>query len=401
MPRRALVGYASVVALCLATVLVLEAPWRYDVIGSDILGAGRWADGLEHWDRAGESVSFRRDGALQVICLGPTAKDSTPLITTAFPVPAQVTHLKVSAELRSDSLTSGPETWQRGYLLSLSFDHNRQAIWYWPREVAAVEGSTDWEEHSLVVPLAGKVGGVRLIAYNGATAGQFCMRSLRVTALREVRFFEALRYLLWVFWAAALLWVGYEVVRIPGPVLPKGGVLATGLMMLVLILMPQPYFAAITGPLETQIGRLWLGAEPDATLRASDASSATLVQTQEGATPHAGDADLEKPNESGQEAIANNESRPRNTIVTLEALAHAAAFFALAVLSVLAFGHAGLLACLVSLMLAVLASEVMQLMVITRDSQWDDLLADISGVALGLGLGSLLRLCFRLGRLPP
>ena len=73
----------------------------------------------------------------------------------------------------------------------------------------------------------------------------------------------------------------------------------------------------------------------------------------------------------------------------------------LAFLAGLAFHRTSLVVLGASLCLAVVGSETMQLMLITRSSEAADLVTDLAGAAAGLAAAALLRFGRGLGRAPP
>ena len=384
--------------LSLSTYLILELPWRYDVVRPDVLGDRAWREGIADWDRSADAVAGAPTNGSFVACLEPGDGKVLPFLSKAIAAPSDISHLRVSAGLKADRLVPGKEAWQRGHVQLWSFDADGRSLWYWPHKVAVIEDAGGWKDHALVVPVADGSRTVRFLAYNGALAGALCLRNVRIEGLAERRLFALLRHALWPLWAAALLWVGVLVMRTRRPVLLKGGLLGAGLVLLMLVLMPQPHYASFSRPLQLQLellpSRITRAPEPS---RGREAGS-EVAQGQEEAVTHENSAEAQ---------VSHGQAQPRppsvglGLILTFENLAHAAAFFALAVLIGLTYGHLGLPLCVAAALLCVIASESMQFMVVTRSSQWHDLLAGAVGVALGATAGGLTRFGFRLrGRQP-
>ena len=387
--------------LSLSTYLILELPWRYDLVRYDILGDRAWQEGIADWDRSAGVVAGAPTNGPLVACLEPGEGATLPFLSKPVAAPSDISHLRVSAGLKADRLVPGMETWQRGHVQLWSFDADGRPLWYWPHEIAVIEDAGGWQDHALVVPVAGSGRAVRFLAYNGALEGALCLRDVRIEGLTERRLFAALRYALWPLWAASLLWISVLVMRTRRPILLKGGLLGAGLVILALVLMPQPYYATVSHPLEFQLGllaSLFESAQPPSQ---SQAAGSDVAQPQEKAATHKKGAQIWESYGQAQPRPPPVGLGPFQAFFTFKNLAHAAAFFALAVLIGLTYGQLGLPLCIAAALLCVIASESMQFLVITRSSQWSDLLAGACGATLGVLLGALVRLRFRLrGRQP-
>ena len=319
-------------------------------------------------------------------------------MTTATLVPPSAGYLGLSVETRADGLAGGALPWQQGRILVWSFDDDHRHLRFWPAEAAAITGSQDWTAQGLVIPIDGRVKAVRVIAYNASPSGELCLRDLQLTGLRETQAFTVLRFALWPAWICALLWISYSAARTPGSRALKAGVYLTAAVTLVMILLPQPHYARLVEPAGEALGA-WLAASEFAQPGQSVAQSSGVGRPDPEAPArideerHQHQARPMGPAQKSEEpALGTGLLRILSDWFSLEEAVHAAAFALLAVLACLAFPGVSLVVLGSSLCLAVVGSEAMQLMLITRSGEAADLIADLAGAAVGLVAAALLRL---------
>ncbi len=396
MSRHGVIGAVFILALCTATYLSLEMQWRYAVVEGNLLNGNGVI--LTDWEHSADGVSLVQHGAEQWVCLSPKTDGHIPFLMRAVPLSTDFDYLRVSAETKADHLIPGAEAWRKGYLLLWSFDAQSKFLWYWPKKVAIATGISDWLGHELIVPVLDAVKETRLVAYNAGLMGQMCVRDLQVDGLREKRAFVFLRYSLFLAWAGAAFWVAVVVVVAPGSRSLKPVFHALSLLMLIAIMLPQPYYGMTTEPVERSVRWLIFGV--------------TLGPPAEDSLAR---RPFQPPQSPGEEQAVREKSDSRSGIdqnvaplaspgwlaeglvfFSLEEILHATGFFLLAFFAFVAFPRTSVALIGTFLCLAVVASESAQLLLVTRSSEWHDLFADGAGAFIGGSGGALVRFGFGL-----
>ena len=396
MIRQAALTSALILALCVVTVLSVTLLWRFDVVERDLLRGGTFADGFAGWEDSRSGVLRSEEASEAMLCLGPaSSSEAIPYVTVPVSLSPAVGYLRVTAEVTADGLIKGRHGWQSGQLRVWSFDSEGAALAYWPSALAVLDGSQPWQREDLIVPVGPPVAAAQLVAFNGALAGGWCLRGLQVDGLREKPIFTALRLGLWPAWATALLWLAFLVARPPGSRGLKAAFYGITLLMLTMILLPQPYYGAITGPLEALLGHVAPGVGVDHPPPGGESSSLASPQIGSAAQDRVEDGGG-VPSQPGVTAPSHMRSLSGPLSLQLDItfgdLAHAAAFCLWAFVACLLFGDRPLPLILLCLVLAILASESLQLLLITRGSEGRDLVVDGLGAAFGMGFAALLRI---------
>jgi len=381
MARQSLVLTVLLTTLCVATYLVVELPWRYFAVEADVLEGQDLVDGLGHWEKSLSGLTIYE--TQKHLCLGPATPGNIPFLARSIPLSPKSDFVRVSVRSKVVQLAPGKEPWQQGHFLVRSFNGERAWIWYWPSKLAVLAGNSPWANHQLTVPVDNMVRDMWLVVYNGGQAGEICFRSLHVEGLREQSIFTVLRYGLFVAWGALLLWAGRTVLTARGSHFLKAMFLGVGLATLTMIGLPQPHYGRLINPFEESLSSVVVGSQASGLRRAGmDQPSAKRL------LPNS-----EFP--SGSET----EGRLRIEVpewilerISFEDIVHAGSFLLLAFFACLAYGHVSLPMLLLLLCAGSVASESFQFLLVTRSSEWRDLLADGIGVLMGVGAAGLIRL---------
>ena len=402
--RSAVVRYALMVAgLCLVSLAVLEAPWRFEVLARGLTIAP--PDQIpKSWivSRKGVSEAAPEEGGGLVLDAG--ASRSVPYVATTLRRSSSFSHLRVRADMRAVDLRPGRRHDLEGALIIVSFGEKYRAIRYWPQRVLRFDEDQDWRSHSAVFPLHENTKALQLIVYNAARSGQLGLRRIELVPLSERPLFIGLRALMAALWAAFFVFCAWSLMRVEGHRLPKAALVLLFGVATAAIIMPQPYYSEIVHEVEDlaedlasaaawplTIGRDRSAPAPEPTPESepkaepeSDPKSEAAQEQPDGA------AQSEKPADSGRGSRAGGglrfvggQERRLFEWLSFKEAAHFSMFLVLAGAALLTFRQQRKLPVLAFLTLFAIASEFLQLFVATRSSSMTDLLVNAAGLVSG------------------
>ena len=389
-------------ALCALSAAIQTSPHRYAAVDApagfeSVAQIGRW-----HPSRSGASV---RGEAPQVARLEAEGAERLVYLYLNLPGAGTAEHLRISAELRGGGLAGGHIAGGAGQLVALPLGENSRRVPHWPNGVAGLDGSRDWHRVSLVMPTAGRVQALQIVAFVAAESGWMELREPRLEAVQEQPVFVLARHLVTVAWALFALAVLWWLLR-PGPRrLERAALAAAGCLALFAALAPPPVVEGsakrlLVGGQDLLYDAVALLRAPAPAAGRQDESTATAraepggAEGADGAAPAAGEDagdGAAATDERDGAAVAAQEPReaaprqywmpgPRN----LDKKSHLAGFAALALLAAVAFRTGPLWRLLPALGLLALSIEVLQGFTVMRDPSLLDLAADLAGGALGV-----------------
>ena len=185
MVRQSQVFTMLLIILSMATYLIVELPWRYYLVESEILQGQDLVEGLGDWEKSTSGLTINE--TQKHLCLGPATSENIPFLVRSIPLSPKSNFVRVSARSKAFQLAPGSESWQQGHILVRSFNDQRAWIWYWPSKLAVLTGSSPWADHQLTVPVDNMVRDMWLVVYNGGQSGEICLRSLHVEGFLEAR----------------------------------------------------------------------------------------------------------------------------------------------------------------------------------------------------------------------
>ncbi|MCH9052407.1 MAG: hypothetical protein IIA72_15230 [Proteobacteria bacterium] len=383
MARQSTVLIVLLTALCAATYLIIERPWRYSVVEPDVFQDQNLVDGLAHWKKS--TSGLRINETQKYLCLGPGTPANIPFLVRSIPLSPKFDFVRISAGSKAVRLAPGNEPWQQGHILVRSFNGEGTWLWYWPSKLAVLAGNSPWADHRLTVPVHNTIRDMWLVVYNGGQSGEICLRSLHVEGLRERPMFTFMRYGLFVAWGSLLLWVGRAVLRARGSPFFKAIFLGVGLATLVMVVLPQPYYGRLVNPFEKSLSSVVVSSEAKGSPQADAGGPSAKQLLPESEVP------------SGPETERGFRIEVPEWIlerISFEDIVHAGSFLLLAFFACLAYRHLSLPVLLLFLFATPPASEAVQFLLVTRSSEWRDLVADGIGVFIGVGAASLVRFGF-------
>ena len=411
LARRAARPALAAAALCGLTYLVLVPAWRYAPVATDLLAPGIGAAGeagaRPAWRANGRGVALARAGDTAVARISAAGRGGpVPLLSARLRLPAGTDAVRARVELKATGLEAGRDSWQQGRVQIYGHDARGGFVWYWPKDVATIAGTTRWRSFEAIVPAGAQVPYMRALIYNGGRAGLLEARGVRIVALRVRPVFAWLRGLVGLAWGALGLWAGWTLLAAPGRPAYRGATLAFAVVALAGTLTPQPQFGRLTAPIEAGL-RDWLrpappAAEPRDRLPKSESTVATAgpaatpaesratARARRGAGAGAGEGAGEGA-DAGADRGADDRSGPsarppREPAAwsgpSLKQAGHFAIFTLLALAAFVAYGSVHPAAIAGYLLVFALATETMQLFLITRSARAMDLAVDGAGILL-------------------
>lgn len=381
-----------VIVVCVASVATLALPWRFEAIPS---GNANLAGEGGHWIVAaifGRGVQVHELGGVPIMRIEANPSKTGHLASYVLPPLPRADGIRVRIEARADGIVHGQERWQYADIALWSFDRSGKSLWYWPKRIHTIDGSHDWTWFDAEIPIAGEVDRMVLVVRNAATDGAVSLRGLSVDPVQWRAGFAWARYVLIATWALLIGYLAACLVRWRGIAVGKAMLFGAGIVALAGIVTPQPYFSQATKPLEDLLHSLDHQVSSDiARPRGPEAAPAPTRPDQR--------IDQQSRSPAAEAPRFLLDAPPRmpsdltdRSAISFKQLGHFLCFLALSFAAWLAFPHTPIRVLLAYLVLTLLASEVLQLFVITRSSSWDDIGVDILGVLSGLVTAGLVRL---------
>jgi hypothetical protein len=406
-----------VLAVLLSAVTGAFLAWdgRYSVVADDVLPNARFDDGFDAWTGTHHDVALS-DSTPRQVRIQSNFGGQTPLVTQIIRDLDGISHLRVAADIRTEGIVPAGQFWQRAGVFLYSVSRQNRRIWYWPYEIALIEGTSDWRRHSAVIPVSPDAGYMQLFLFNASADGSMYARNLTVEAVAENGLVRAARWGLmaaWIIFGGVVLVI---VLRRRRTVLSL--VTCTGAAAILLSLVwPQPDLSIMQ---RTALRTALIAAHTavDA-LRSAPQGMQEDMQAEQSATlsdeapPADSEAEADEPSgdDGGDDAVAPADEEGATAMAGEEpmaasfdlfhmdstAAAHLAVFVVFAGFARLAFRRDDAAYLLIALMAFALASEIVQGFTITRTVELEDGVYNAVGVIVGLlvtsaGLAVLARL---------
>lgn len=405
----------AVACLCLATLAVLQVPWRFELRG-DSLSIEPPESVPQIWLVSPEGVSTAAESDGGGLLLDADRSRGVPYVAAVVRRAKPFSHLRIALDLKIEGLRPGRQDWQEVGLILTSFSEGFRTIGYWPKRVLGLDRDQDWGERSRVFPLHDGTRAIRVLAYNAAASGRLWLRRIELVPLYERDLFVGLRYLVIALWAAFFGFCAWSLLRLEGRKAPRAGLILLFALATAAIVMPQPHYGRIVFFIEGVADTLFERPEPPPGIEAEAPEDEEQPAEPEptpdaGAEPEAEPGTDEAPGEAaeaGGEAPAQAQDRTRKgrelhflgrlgqgdgplDWIGFKELAHFSMFLLLALVSLLTFRRRQMTPIFAFLLCYAVASEFLQLFVATRSTNPADFLVN----ALGISVGGLIFLALR------
>lgn len=363
-----------ILLLCSASLAAFTSSARYETDRSEILPNQSWDSGVSHWQRTRHGVDLIRTDSIPTVVLTVGGGQRFAVLSQRIADPRRFKHIRIRVEAKLEDVLLGAEGWQQAGVMLRSFDRAGQRLWYWPYEVFASTGTSDWRRYDAVIPVGAEVAAMRLFLYHAGISGKLSLRALEIDAVSEAGWFKTTRLALIVLWCLAGAWVLVPLIFWRVRDLKGRVCLLLGIAILVAGLTPQPYFRdsanAVVALLELPMER---GGSSVQTSRSNEGS---------GVHKEARESQERRPSPSpANEPVDTKRFTAPGVIQNLDL--HLAAFAMLGFLAFFAFPNVPWPHLMLYLLLGALASEVLQVFSITRTAQLQDGVMNFLGIILG------------------
>lgn len=386
----------AVVALCALTAALQLTDMRYETVRSSLV-PGMFAPS---WGMNRGVVVPREDPSMAL--LNRASGQPVAVLVREIPNIRSQTAVRIGIEAKATDVTPGREFWQAARVLLWSYDSSGARLRYMPYEVLRLEGSSDWQEGRLTVPVIPAVAAMRIVVVQAGQAGSMLVRGLTVDGVIELRSYAVARVVLIGLWVAVGLWCIAPLFRRWSRARSVVAVVLAA--TLVGAFTPQPLLSdsmqdvAIEAQVAVEPVRAAM-ARLTAPIRAiaPEAPAVTVVTLEATPAPAAGSAAASAQTASAPAAAPapGPAGMPgaAPAITTLLAdfsprlgidWGHVVAFAMLAAALPFAFPGAPRWQVFAGLLLFGVAIEAVQSFYITRGAEWDDVAQDALGTALGL-----------------
>jgi len=366
----------AIALLCVATLALFATPARFETTATGILPNLDFAQGLAGWRHSPGAALVDPATGVAAIVAAPGRPPAVLLRILARP--HRFGYIRVALDARVENVVAGTEPWRVAGARLRGARANRWLDPYWPSEVTRLEGTTPWRRFEAVFPVQPEAETLRLLLYNAGVSGVLLVRDLAVDALAERPLARIARWLLAFLWIMGAAWAaGPAIMRARER--PAGlATLATGALILGLVLTPQPELADTVAALSTDVDRAiaWAGESPTPTAAGPDREAAARTKS---VMPTPAPRLAQGPVRTGVGRLA------KTTIAGLgpQDIGHFLAFATLAFLAFRAFPEIARRHLLVYLATGALASEVAQSFLVTRTTQLSDAALNTGGIAVG------------------
>ncbi|MDP6515682.1 MAG: VanZ family protein [Alphaproteobacteria bacterium] len=387
MTGQAKLKILAALLLSLATQLLFGADARFKPESQDLLPNLDFNQGFRHWTGTPGGVGLR-PGEPSVAMLAVRGKVTEPRIMQTLASPRDHTHIRVAADIKVQEVVPGPSLLSRAGIILRSFGDRGQRLWYRPETVALTTGTADWRRYDTVIPVADEAVVMRLFVYLGGLSGAMAVRRLTVESVSEAEWFKTARIALIVLWLAAGGWIVVPLAVFNRPSLIRVLALLVGLGILAAVLSPQPFFRQFKGTVVSAahhvVTAAFLEREPELAQRRGGGDRGDHGET-EAKRDRAPSDDREAPGP----AVSIHWLEPwpaAKRLIGLQGLGHMFAYTAFAALMFQAFQDTPWRNLIVYLLIAALATEVLQIFTVTRSVTVVDGALNGIGVILGFGV---------------
>ena len=388
------------------TLTAFNLPWRFKEVAPGPFAATGLQD-LTQWRQSPGGVALGPEPRPTVALTAAEAR-ATPYIMQLARSPGPERHVGISVELATDGVQVGREPWYLAVAALDQFDGRGRFLDYWPRKIAVLAGTTAWRRYTAALPVHPDTVILRLVFSNSGRAGTFRIRGVETHLLHERAGFAVLRWLLMAAWVGVALWCLKSLVAPGRRRLARLAAAGVAVVIVGGALVPQPdlrhglnrlqVLAADTASdairLSRQMADLW---QPD---RPAESPEFPVLTSDDLSALGTAGPDSEAPGrQAGRpgtkpEAASPGQAETSEPVVRPEDLSppggatslHFLIFIPLALFAGWAFGTRRIGIVIATLILFAAATEVAQLFLITRDTEWSDLGLDSGGIAVGLGL---------------
>ena len=364
-----------ILLLCCVSLAAFNSSARYETDRSGILPNQSWDSGVSHWQRTRHGVDLIRTDSVPTVVLTFRGGQRFAVLSHRIADPRRFKHIWIRVEATLEDVLPGAEGWQQAGVMLRSFDRAGQRLWYWPYEVFASTGTSDWRRYDAVIPVGAEVAAMRLFLYHAGISGKLSLRALEIDAVSEAGWFKTTRLALIVLWCLAGAWVLVPLIFRRVRDLKGRVCLLLGIAILVAVLTPQPN---LRDSANAVVALLKLPME-------RGGSSVQTSRSNEGSGVHkeAGESQERWTFPSPTiEPVDTEGSKAPGVIQNLD-LGHLAAFAMLGFLAFFAFPNVPWPHLMLYLLVGALASEVLQVFSITRSAQVQDGVMNFLGIILG------------------
>ena len=352
-----------ILLLCCASLAAFTSSARYETDRPEILPNQSWDSRVSHWQRTRHGVDLIRTDNVPTVVLTVGGGQRFAVLSQRIADPRRFKHIWIRVEAKLEDVLPGAEGWQQAGVMLRSYDRAGQKLWYWPYEVFASTGTSDWRRYDAVIPVGAEVAAMRLFLYHAGISGKLSLRALEIDAVSEAGWFKTTRLALIVLWCLAGAWVLVPLIFWRVRDLKGRVCLLLGIAILVAVLTPQPYLRdsanAVVALLELPMDR---GG---------------------GVHKEARESQERWPSPSPAIELIDTEGSTAPGVIQNLHLEHLAAFAMLGFLAFFAFPNVPWPHLMLYLLLGALASEVLQVFSITRTAQVQDGVMNFLGIILG------------------
>jgi hypothetical protein len=337
--------FIAVAVLIIGTVIFFNFYDRYKPYGPELLSDPGFTEGFDKWKLSGRGVAQLTDDA--TVVLQAAAPNRGVAVRQYLPDPTRHRLVRLKGEVRTQNIQPGEQPWHAGRLVLVSFDANQRMMSV-PHVVVNLAGTQDWRAYQAVFRIPKDAVKVRVSLQIIGATGELAARNLSVHEVQQRSHYHLYRGIGLTLWIFMLAWLSFSLLSQLRWDLPH---VVTGLALLSIVvgvLMPGALKLQMEGEVSTIFAYFdWLNLNINGFIK--------------------------------------------NDPTEISDLAHFLLFMLLAMATIWAYPRQNPFYLLLNLMYFAAISEVLQFFVEGRLPLIKDLLIDVAGLLIGIGLFTSLR----------
>jgi VanZ family protein len=201
--------FVAVAVLIIGTVMFFNLYDRYEPYGPELLSDPGFTDGFEKWQISGRGVAELTGNG--TVMLRAATPDKGVAVRQYLPDPMRHRLVRLRGELRAQNIQLGEQSWHSGRLVLVSFDTNQRMI-AGPHVVVNLQGTQGWKTYQAVFRIPQNAVEVRVSLQIIGATGELAARNFSLHEVQQrshYNLFRSVGLVLWVFMMGwlSLTWV--------------------------------------------------------------------------------------------------------------------------------------------------------------------------------------------------
>lgn len=191
--------------LSVATLVLFGLLDRYNVRGPELLVNPAGQHGFGGWVATPGTGSVETDG--EVVRLANPDPDGSVALSQLIPAIRAPSYVRVALEYRLRDVSTGLAPWERLRVIMVQRNAEGVPRWELPHTVVLDRGDAEWQQAERIFWISRRTHGMEFRIQLNKASGLVEVRDLTVRTMQEKDGFGTLRYILFMSWLVAWVWV--------------------------------------------------------------------------------------------------------------------------------------------------------------------------------------------------